>query len=60
MSCPICGEDAVKAYRPFCSDRCANRDLAHWLRGDYAFASSRLEEADDAAAAMDEIQKKPH
>ncbi|MFV0293793.1 MAG: DNA gyrase inhibitor YacG [Paracoccus sp. (in: a-proteobacteria)] len=33
--CPICKEFSVKAYRPFCSKRCADVDLAHWLRGDY-------------------------
>lgn len=35
MSCPICGRDSIPAYRPFCSKRCADVDLAHWLRGDY-------------------------
>lgn len=33
--CPICGKDGVARYRPFCSKRCADVDLAHWLRGDY-------------------------
>ncbi|WP_312525965.1 DNA gyrase inhibitor YacG [Paracoccus sp. (in: a-proteobacteria)] len=33
--CPICNKPAVEAYRPFCSKRCADVDLAHWLRGDY-------------------------
>ena len=36
MSCPICKKPSVPAYRPFCSRRCADVDLAHWLRGDYA------------------------
>ncbi len=34
--CPICGKPAVKKYHPFCSKRCADLDLAHWLNGDYA------------------------
>ncbi len=34
--CPQCGKPAVKDYAPFCSRRCADVDLAHWLRGDYA------------------------
>ena len=34
--CPICGKPTVEAYRPFCSKRCADVDLARWLRGDYA------------------------
>ena len=36
MTCPICGKPTVEAYRPFCSKRCADVDLARWLRGDYA------------------------
>lgn len=33
--CPLCGRPAHRAYRPFCSRRCADLDLGHWLRGDY-------------------------
>ena len=36
MSCPICGRPPAERYRPFCSRRCADVDLARWLRGDYA------------------------
>ncbi|MBC6441375.1 MAG: DNA gyrase inhibitor YacG [Rhodospirillales bacterium] len=32
--CPICGTPAQPAFRPFCSDRCRMRDLAHWVGGD--------------------------
>ena len=35
MSCPICQKPSDPKYRPFCSKRCADVDLAHWLRGDY-------------------------
>ena len=34
--CPICGRPSESAYRPFCSRRCADVDLARWLRGSYA------------------------
>lgn len=34
-ACPICAKPAVAEYRPFCSRRCADVDLARWLRGDY-------------------------
>jgi len=34
-SCPICSKLAVEAYRPFCSQRCANVDLSRWLGGEY-------------------------
>jgi len=27
--------NAAKDYTPFCSKRCADIDLGHWLKGDY-------------------------
>jgi endogenous inhibitor of DNA gyrase (YacG/DUF329 family) len=33
--CPICGRPTDTKYRPFCSRRCADVDLARWLRGAY-------------------------
>ena len=36
MSCPICKKPAEKAFRPFCSRRCADLDLGRWLNGSYA------------------------
>lgn len=33
--CPICKKPSVFEYRPFCSKRCADIDLARWFRGDY-------------------------
>ncbi|MGK7651934.1 DNA gyrase inhibitor YacG [Roseovarius sp. B08] len=54
----------MKKYRPFCSERCANRDLGAWLRGDYAIPSSRLDDAEEVADALEEAQDagsgKPH
>ena len=49
MACPICGKPPEPKYRPFCSPRCANLDLARWLRGDYVIpgAVSEEEEAPD-------------
>ena len=34
-ACPICGQPATPAYRPFCSRRCADVDLHRWLSGTY-------------------------
>jgi len=45
--CPECGKPARQAYRPFCSRRCADLDLARWLGGDYAIAAT---ETDDDAS----------
>lgn len=33
--CPICGAPPVARYRPFCSARCADVDLARWLNESY-------------------------
>lgn len=40
MSCPICSKPTEKAYRPFCSKRCANVDLGRWLNEDYAIPAT--------------------
>jgi endogenous inhibitor of DNA gyrase (YacG/DUF329 family) len=34
--CPICGRPAEADHRPFCSRRCADRDLQRWFSGAYA------------------------
>lgn len=39
MSCPVCQKKTEAEYRPFCSRRCADVDLARWLTGKYAIAS---------------------
>ena len=37
--CPICGRSAQPDHRPFCSRRCADEDLARWLKGSYRLPS---------------------
>lgn len=32
--------NAAKDYTPFCSKRCADVDLIHWLQGDYVIDGS--------------------
>lgn len=46
MSCPICGKATEPKYRPFCSKRCADVDLARWLRGSYVIPGDLAEEDD--------------
>lgn len=46
MNCPICRKPADPAYRPFCSRRCADIDLARWLRADYVIPTP-LADPDD-------------
>ena len=53
MSCPICARISDPKYRPFCSRRCADVDLAHWLRGSYVLPAPEEEpeeEPDDGEA----------
>ena len=47
MACPICRKPTDPTYRPFCSRRCADVDLGHWLAGNYAIPA---EEAPDDEA----------
>ncbi|ETW11177.1 hypothetical protein ATO8_18525 [Roseivivax marinus] len=63
MSCPICQNPTDPAFRPFCSKRCADVDLARWMNGGYAVPSTDpedVEEAMDQAARAAERQEKPH
>jgi len=39
MACPICRKPVQAAFRPFCSRRCADLDLARWLGGHYVIAT---------------------
>ena len=48
MSCPICGENTDPKYRPFCSRRCADIDLAKWMNGAYAVPSAEQEDLENA------------
>lgn len=54
MACPICGKPLVQEYRPFCSRRCADVDLAHWLRGDYRIPGEPVDDPDAAFGASSE------
>ena len=47
MICPICKKEYQDdKYKPFCSKRCADIDLANWFNGKYAFEANRLDEND--------------
>jgi endogenous inhibitor of DNA gyrase (YacG/DUF329 family) len=51
--CPICRAPAELAFRPFCSARCRDVDLARWLGGGYAIAGGEGavdEDGEDASA----------
>ncbi|MCG8354193.1 MAG: DNA gyrase inhibitor YacG [Kiloniellales bacterium] len=42
--CPICGKPATAQASPFCSRRCANIDLGHWLDGSYRIPTEEAPE----------------
>lgn len=52
--CPICGRPALQRWRPFCSKRCADVDLARWLTGRYAIPGGDADEDEDGDAARAE------
>lgn len=47
ISCPICKAPADAATSPFCSKRCADRDLARWFTGAYAIPVAHQDEDED-------------
>ena len=53
MSCPICSKPTDATYRPFCSKRCADVDLAKWLGGGYAVPSQDPDDFDELAEAVE-------
>lgn len=46
-ACPICGKESVRDFSPFCSKRCADIDLNHWLSGSYAIPAVEDEARED-------------
>ena len=36
MKCPVCGRAGTPEYKPFCSKRCSDVDLARWLGERYS------------------------
>ncbi|WP_136441144.1 DNA gyrase inhibitor YacG [Pacificoceanicola onchidii] len=64
MSCPICSKETDAKYRPFCSKRCADVDLAKWLGGSYAVPSTDPEDMEQAAEEtlrhLEAQNRKPH
>ncbi len=53
--CPICGRPADRLIRPFCSKRCADVDLARWLKGGYAIPAQEEPEGGDETP-----ERRPH
>ena len=60
MKCPICDKRSNPVYRPFCSKRCADVDLAHWLRGSYAIPDETSRLSEDEEELLPKETRKPH
>lgn len=48
--CPMCRQPADKAFRPFCSKRCADVDLGRWFSGRYVVKDEDADATDTSAA----------
>jgi hypothetical protein len=59
VSCPICKGETSADYRPFCSRRCADIDLAKWLNGSYAAPSQDPDDIESALEATEAALNKP-
>jgi uncharacterized protein len=52
--CVLCRARPVDdRWRPFCSERCRNEDLARWADGRYRIAGEPVPTTDDAADSGD-------
>jgi endogenous inhibitor of DNA gyrase (YacG/DUF329 family) len=60
MTCPICAATTTPEFRPFCSRRCADRDLAKWFNGAYAVPSRDPEDIEKALEESQIVTPKPH
>ena len=54
VRCPLCRKPATHEHRPFCSRRCADLDLAHWLDGNYRIATDEAPQDPGATGADDD------
>jgi endogenous inhibitor of DNA gyrase (YacG/DUF329 family) len=54
MGCPICEGETDQKFKPFCSKRCADVDLAKWLTGSYAIPSQDEDDIENLIEALDE------
>lgn len=56
--CPTCSEPADlrldNEWRPFCTERCQQLDLARWLDGDYVIPGA---ETDDSPPSADSSER---
>ncbi len=52
INCPICKKKFdyySSQFRPFCSERCKQVDLGHWIQESYTVAGEKLKSDENAA-----------
>lgn len=49
-ACPICGQPSKAETRPFCGDRCRDRDLLQWLGEGYRVEGPPAQEGDEKSS----------
>lgn len=57
VKCPICRKEAEwegNPFRPFCSERCKNIDLAAWASEEYRIAGDRKDNEDGNEGPVEE------
>jgi uncharacterized protein len=54
--CPICGAPPAGRYRPFCSARCADIDLARWLNESYRVPGDASDPSEQPAESEEREQ----
>ncbi len=52
--CPRCGQPVTPRYRPFCSERCSDLDLAGWLTGRYRLPTEEAADISETDVLTDE------
>jgi endogenous inhibitor of DNA gyrase (YacG/DUF329 family) len=60
-NCPICANKSQDEYSPFCSDKCASKDLGNWLSGRYYIPGEKIN--DDTIydnLELSDVLKKDH
>ena len=53
MACPICHRPSDARFRPFCSKRCADVDLARWFTGGYAIPAGPSDTEGETSQPLD-------
>ncbi len=59
--CPICKQKEVQhRFRPFCSKRCSDVDLAKWMNDSYVISSNDAPTEEDEAQLAHELSLQRH